>query len=87
MSLETILRDRFTPLKKPTLYNLMFGHLQENAVLPIAAKATLDATTKTLTILKSVVVLDALILGLFRKTEWPDSVLSNTEDFNIKFKN
>jgi muramoyltetrapeptide carboxypeptidase len=50
LSLETVFRDRFEPLQKPTLYNLMFGHIRENAVLPIGAIATLDATTKTLTI-------------------------------------
>jgi muramoyltetrapeptide carboxypeptidase len=50
LSLETVLRDRFEPLQKPTLYNLMFGHIRENAMLPIGALATLDATAKTLTI-------------------------------------
>ncbi|WP_171574611.1 S66 peptidase family protein [Leptolyngbya sp. Cla-17] len=50
ISLENVLRDRFEPLKKPTLYNLMFGHVRENAVLPIGAIATLDATAKTLTV-------------------------------------
>lgn len=56
LSLETILRDRFEPLQKPTLYNLMFGHITENAVLPIGATAILDATGKTLTITENAVV-------------------------------
>lgn len=56
LSLETILRDRFEPLQKPTLYNLMFGHITENAVLPIGVTATLDATAKTLTIIENAVV-------------------------------
>lgn len=56
LSLETILRDRFEPLKKPTLYNLMFGHVKENAVLPIGVTATLDATAKTLTITENAVM-------------------------------
>jgi muramoyltetrapeptide carboxypeptidase len=50
LSLETVLRDRFVPLRKPTLYNLMFGHIEENAVLPIGIMATLNATEQTLII-------------------------------------
>ena len=56
LSLENVLRDRFEPLKKPTLYNLMFGHIRENAVLPIGAVATLNATTKTLTVTENAVI-------------------------------
>lgn len=55
ISLENVLRDRFEPLGKPTLYNLMFGHINENAVLPIGAMATLDATSKTLVVTESAV--------------------------------
>ncbi len=55
ISLENVLRDRFIPLGKPTLYNLMFGHVRENAVLPIGATATLDATAKTLVVTESAV--------------------------------
>jgi muramoyltetrapeptide carboxypeptidase len=50
LSLEEVLRDRFTPMGIPTLYNLMFGHVSENAVLPLGIEATLDATAQTLTI-------------------------------------
>jgi muramoyltetrapeptide carboxypeptidase len=56
LSLETVLRDRFVPLRKPTLYNLMFGHIEENAVLPIGIMATLNATEQTLTINENAVV-------------------------------
>lgn len=55
ISLENVLRDRFEPLGKPTLYNLMFGHIRENAVLPIGATATLDASAKTLVVDENVV--------------------------------
>jgi muramoyltetrapeptide carboxypeptidase len=55
ISLENVLRDRLEPLGKPTLYNLMFGHVRENAVLPIGATATLDATAKTLVVNESAV--------------------------------
>ncbi len=57
LSLENVLRDRFGgSFKKPTLYNLMFGHVTENAVLPIGAMATLDADAKTLTINEGAVI-------------------------------
>ena len=56
ISLENVLRDRLESLGKPTLYNLMFGHVRENAVLPIGAMATLDATRKTLEITENAVV-------------------------------
>lgn len=56
ISLENVLRDRFMPLGKPTLYNLMFGHVRENAVLPIGATATLNATNKTLVVNENAVV-------------------------------
>lgn len=56
LSLENVFRDRFEPLGKPTLYNLMFGHVTENAVLPIGAIATLDATAKTLIVEESAVI-------------------------------
>lgn len=55
-SLEEVLRDRFESLGKPTLYNLMFGHILENAVLPLGVKAILDATGKKLAIAESATV-------------------------------
>lgn len=55
-SLEEFLRDRFEPLGKSTLYNLMFGHILENAVLPLGVKAMLEATGKKLAIAESATV-------------------------------
>ena len=55
-SLEEVLRDRFEPLGNPTLYNLMFGHIFENAVLPIGINTFLDATSKKLVIAERIVV-------------------------------
>jgi muramoyltetrapeptide carboxypeptidase LdcA involved in peptidoglycan recycling len=46
--------NTFSP--KPVLYNLMFGHVTENAILPIGVVATLDATAKTLTINEGAVI-------------------------------
>jgi muramoyltetrapeptide carboxypeptidase len=54
-SLENVLRDRCAELKIPILYNLMFGHLRQNATLPIGCLAKLDSTGKTLTLLESAV--------------------------------
>ncbi len=56
ISLENVLRDRLEPLGKPTLYNLMFGHIRDNAVLPLGTMATLDATAKTLVVNENAVV-------------------------------
>ena len=56
LSLETVLRDRTQGLTKPILYNLMFGHLRENAVIPVGAIATLDAGRKTLVLNESAVI-------------------------------
>jgi muramoyltetrapeptide carboxypeptidase len=53
-SLEQILRDRFSSLGRPCLYNLMFGHVRDNAVVPIGAIATLDASRQTLTVEEAV---------------------------------
>ena len=56
LSLEAVLRDRCRGLKIPILYNLMFGHLRQNATVPIGCLAKLDATGQTLTLLEPSVV-------------------------------
>jgi muramoyltetrapeptide carboxypeptidase len=42
-SLEEILRDRFGGLAVPAISGLSFGHIEQKLVLPIGARATLDA--------------------------------------------
>jgi muramoyltetrapeptide carboxypeptidase len=44
-SLEEILRDRFGGLSVPVISGLSFGHIEQKLVLPIGARATLDADT------------------------------------------
>jgi muramoyltetrapeptide carboxypeptidase len=43
LSLEEILRDRFGGLNIPAISGLSFGHIEQKLVLPIGARATLDA--------------------------------------------
>ncbi|MEA2164953.1 MAG: muramoyltetrapeptide carboxypeptidase [Thermoanaerobaculia bacterium] len=46
-SLEEILRDRFGSLPIPSISGLSFGHIEQKLVLPIGARATLDADAGT----------------------------------------
>src|SRR5216684_3004916 len=46
-SLEEILRDRFGSLPIPAISGLSFGHIEQKLVLPIGARATLDADAGT----------------------------------------
>lgn len=46
-SLEEILRDRFGSLSVPAISGLSFGHIEQKLVLPIGARATLDADAGT----------------------------------------
>jgi muramoyltetrapeptide carboxypeptidase len=48
LSLEEILRDRFGSLPIPAISGLSFGHIEQKLVLPIGARATLDADAGTL---------------------------------------
>ena len=47
LSLEEILRDRFGSLPIPAIAGLSFGHIEQKLVLPIGARATLDADAGT----------------------------------------
>ncbi len=55
-TVEEVLRKHFAPLGKPTVYNLSFGHVTENAVLPLGVMATLDANAQRLVINENAVV-------------------------------
>jgi muramoyltetrapeptide carboxypeptidase len=47
LSLEEILRDRFGSSPIPAISGLSFGHIEQKLVLPIGARATLDADAGT----------------------------------------
>ena len=43
-TLDDVLRERLLPLKIPVVSGLPFGHVPQNATLPVGIKVTLDAT-------------------------------------------
>ncbi len=49
-SVKEVIMDRLSSLKIPIMYGLPFGHIAENATLPIGAKAKLDTKKKELSI-------------------------------------
>lgn len=49
-SLEDVLRDRFSSLRKPAISGLSFGHIEQKLTLPVGVSATLDADAGTLTL-------------------------------------
>lgn len=49
-SLADVLRDRLLPLGVPVVMNLPFGHVRDNATLPMGLPATLDAVNGDLLI-------------------------------------
>jgi muramoyltetrapeptide carboxypeptidase len=42
-TLDDVLRERLLPLKIPIVIGLPFGHVCDNATLPLGVRATLDA--------------------------------------------
>jgi muramoyltetrapeptide carboxypeptidase len=54
-SVEQVLRQRCGDLGIPVLRGLMIGHVEQQAVLPIGARARLDADAGTLTLLETAV--------------------------------
>ncbi len=55
LSLAQVLYDRLVGLGIPVLYGLSFGHIKQNATLPVGVRARLDADKKTLTLLEPAV--------------------------------
>jgi muramoyltetrapeptide carboxypeptidase len=56
VSLEDVLRDRFSTLAKPAISGLAFGHIEQKLTLPIGVSAMLDADAGTLTVNEAAVV-------------------------------
>jgi muramoyltetrapeptide carboxypeptidase len=54
-TVEDVLRERLLPLKVPVVLGLPFGHVRENATLPIGLRARLDAVEGDLMITESAV--------------------------------
>jgi muramoyltetrapeptide carboxypeptidase len=55
-TLEDVLRDRLLPLRIPVVTGLPFGHIRENATLPVGLPATLDAENGDLIITEGAVI-------------------------------
>ncbi|HEX5502195.1 MAG TPA: LD-carboxypeptidase [Thermomicrobiales bacterium] len=53
LGLEQVFDDLLRPLGIPTLYHLPIGHGEHLATLPLGARARLDASARTLTVLES----------------------------------
>lgn len=56
LSMEQVLRERFEPLGIPTLRGLMIGHIDDQTVVPVGARARLDVDAGTLTLLEQAVL-------------------------------
>jgi len=55
VSLEEVLKERLANLNIPIMYGLPFGHISDNATIPVGALAELNTNKESLTILESVV--------------------------------
>lgn len=53
LTLEETVQDRLNPLGKPTAYGLSWGHISNQATLPVGIRAELDADKVQLKILES----------------------------------
>ena len=55
LSLAQVLYDRLADLGIPVVYGLSFGHIEQNAALPVGVRARLDADQKNLSLLEPAV--------------------------------
>ena len=55
-SLDDVLRDRLLPLGVPVVSGLPFGHVRDNATLPMGLQATLDGVNGDLAIVEGAVI-------------------------------
>ena len=54
-TLDDVLRDRLLPLGVPVIAGLPFGHVRQQATLPIGVRALLDGDAGDLVLLESAV--------------------------------
>jgi muramoyltetrapeptide carboxypeptidase len=57
LTLEQVLENNLKPLKIPTYYGAMFGHITEKFTLPIGIEAEIDADAGTIQLLESAVIM------------------------------
>ena len=50
LSLQQILKDRLSTIKKPIIYGFSFGHITNSAILPFGQNATINTKKKTILI-------------------------------------
>ncbi len=55
-TLKEVLKNRLANLQIPVLYGLPFGHIADNATLPLGIQAQLDVDLRSLTVLESSVL-------------------------------
>jgi muramoyltetrapeptide carboxypeptidase len=56
LSLREMFMDRLRHLQMPVIYGMSFGHVPDNATLPLGIKARLNTQEKSITLLESAVV-------------------------------
>jgi muramoyltetrapeptide carboxypeptidase len=54
-TLEDVLKERLMPLKVPVVMGLPFGHVPQNATLPVGARALLDGNNGDLLLVEAAV--------------------------------